>query len=296
MKKIFSLAALALCLCAGANGTQLPDTLLTSDGHKIVYNAEGDNYKVTLLNKDGTEQTKLNETTYTREGQEVEQTYISSPFLAKTWKNIGKRRHRDFEGHIPLIFYGLNFLCCSPFSYNANANLHAKNSKSYEIGVNLVTFSLPFNYSRTVGLSVGLGWVYKRLYFKDDYSLYNDDGQSIIAPIREFEGSANKSYISYHAMRLPIMVEWHPFTRKSLFAGMGVSVEFRNSEHSRYKGFGHTVTPTKDINLNTAGVNFEAYVGSEYFMFRMSAGLTPLLNSDVAPKCYTASFGLGVNL
>ena len=102
-----------------------------------------------------------------------------------------------------------------------------------------------------------------------------------------------KSYISYSIIRVPVMMEW---SKGSFYAGAGMSIDMRMSDESKYRANKKTYTETEDINLKPLGLNLEMRMGYGFLMLYGRVGLTPLLKTSSAPKCYSVSFGMGLRI
>lgn len=290
MKKSAMIAALIIVAAASnARTIEAQDTTINVGNKQIVMTEEDGATRLTLLDKKGKEMKKMSETTYI-DDQEVSQIYVSSPFLRSSWERSSRKK---FESHVASFYFGLRNMVNNSFSFNAKGNLHTKNSGSYEIGVGAFNVGIPFNKQNNIGLALGLQGGYTRLSFDNGHALFSEDGVAVIKPI-ESEDRIRKSYMSYWSMRVPVMLEYQPkLGRRDAFIGAGVSFEFRNSEHSRYKTKRDTTTPARDLSVNSAGINFEAYMGCDNLMLRFTTGLTPLFKDGLGPKVYTTSFGIG---
>lgn len=298
MKNSIIMMTLMATFTIGANASEKTDTLQASKGRTVIVTDSLGQVNVRVLNRLGDDLQKLNETSFSDE-QEVNRVYVTSPFLPSSWKDISTthRRAPKFKGHLPLFTYGWRYLCDNPFSYSSPDGMPLKNSKSYEIGIGFANFAVPFNRQHTIGAVVGLMWSYTRHHFQPDYALTTTEGTTNFFKISDTDKPVKNSYISYHSIRVPVVLELHPVHNyRNAFIGAGLSFEFRGKEHSHYKTKHDTMTPTHDININPVGLNFEGYMGWESFIFRMSTGLTPLLKSDAAPKVYTCSFGVAISL
>lgn len=291
MKTTVMMTLLTVLAATGnMRAAEAQDTTINVGNKQIVVAEEDGTTTLTLLNKEGKEMKKMSETTYV-DDQEVSQIYVSSPFLRSSWERSSRRK---FESHVASFYFGPRYMVSNAFSFSANDNLHAKNSASYEIGFGAFNVGIPFNRQNNIGLAVGLQAGYTRLSFDTEHALFSQDGVPTIRPITN-KDRIRKSYMSYWSMRVPVMIEYQPkFGRRDAFFGAGFSFELRNSEHSRYKTEKETITPARDIDINTVGVNFEAYVGCDNLMLRFTTGITPLFKDNFGPdKVFTTSFGIG---
>ena len=90
------MAAAVMAIGAQANDsiattTVKTDTVVNTKDRKIVVSEDGDMIKVSVFKNDSTGMRMVKETTFT-DGQEVEQVYVSSPFLPNTWNARGKKQ------------------------------------------------------------------------------------------------------------------------------------------------------------------------------------------------------------
>ena len=132
-------------------------------------------------------------------------------------------------------------------------------------------------------------WAYN--HFQGNYVLTTTDGMSSLVEKEDIK--VKKSYISYSIIRVPVMMEW---SRKSFYAGLGASIDMRMSDESKYRANKKTYTETDDINMKPLGLNLEMRMGYGFLMLYGRVGLTPLLKTSSAPKCYSVSFGMGLRI
>ncbi len=104
--------------------------------------------------------------------------------------------------------------------------------------------------------------------------------------------------MSYWYLRVPVIFDWQKrINANEVYAGLGLSLEYRSDEHSRFKGGkSGTITPAGDINMNHVGLNLEAHVGYGGLVIGLRTALTPLLNTSSAPRCYPVSMTVGLKL
>lgn len=211
--------------------------------------------------------------------------YVTSPFIPQM---LGKNK-RPMESHYPFFFMGYNLLADNAFGFSGSSSLHTRDSKSWEFGFTLasVAFRLGGNFALTTAMQTT--WAYN--HFQGNNVITTTDGMSSLE--KKEDVKVKKSYITYSTIRIPLMMEW---SEKSFYAGLGASVDMRMSGKSKYRANKKTRTQTDDINLNPLGLNLEMRLGYGALMIYGRAGLTPLLKTGRAPKCYSASFGMGIRL
>ena len=171
-------------------------------------------------------------------------------------------------------------------------------SKSGEWGFTGCTLECPISSSWAVTAAISSAHVSH--HFKTDYMLTTVDGITSIQPFavgdNENDERPSKSYLSYWAFRIPIMLEWsNRIGSDDIYAAFGPSIEFRANERSRYK-LGKRHTLTKDVNMNPVGINLEARLGCGFFMLYARTALTPLLRTKYAPEWHPFTVGFGVRL
>ena len=268
------------------------DTTIVYHGKTITVDDADGKTVVNVYDSVGGELSKQRETTFVN-GQEIEQVYITSPFIPLR-KKKSTRRYRD---HIPDIYYGISTLAGGVGGFKSSSALHAKSSYSCDVGITSFGMAFPFNSVHTFGVTTALQVGYKRHSLQKNYSLYNTDGRTEVVFLGD-EENTKKTYMSYWYLRVPLIFEWQKHIGGTeAFAGMGVSLEYRFAEHSRFKGGASgTVTPTGDLNMNPVGLNLEAQIGYSRFTMSMRTALTPLMNTSVAPRCFPVSFSMGYKL
>lgn len=274
----------ALLLPAAAMAGEPADTTIIVDDNRIVVNDSAGITSVSVYKDDGTQLTRTYETSFT-DGQEVERVYVTSPFIPQT---LGKNR-KPMESHYPFFFMGYNLLSDGAMGFSGSTALHTRDSKSWEFGFTLA--SVAFSLGRNLALTTAMQTTWAYNHFQGNYVLTTTDGMSSLVEKEDIK--VKKSYISYSIIRVPVMMEW---SRKSFYAGLGASIDMRMSDESKYRANKKTYTETEDINLKPLGLNLEMRMGYGFLMLYGRVGLTPLLKTSSAPKCYSVSFGMGLRI
>lgn len=269
--------------------TNTHDTTFVFNRQKFDISQNGERTNVRVYKKNGTEMKKVKETEFL-DGQEVEQVYITSPFIPR---NTYKRRSQAYS-HYPMFYLGMNTLPGSAFGISSESK-YSRDSKSTEFGFNVFSFEFPLSSSLAVTSAMSL--VFVNHHFKTDYVLNTVDGVTSLQPFKGEENDderPSKSYLNYWAVRIPVMLEWsNRIGSEDLYAAFGPSIELRNGERSRYK-LGKKHTLTKDVNMNSVGINLEARLGYGFFMLYARTSLTPLLRTKYAPEWHPFTVGFGV--
>lgn len=274
----------ALLLPAVAMAGEPADTTIIVDDNRIVVNDSAGITSVSVYKDDGTQLTRTYETSFA-DGQEVERVYVTSPFIPQT---LGKNK-KPMESHYPFFFMGYNLLSDGMAGFSGSTALHTRDSKSWEFGFTLA--SVAFSLGRNLALTTAMQTTWAYNHFQGNYVLTTTDGMS--SQVEKEDIKVKKSYITYSIIRVPVMMEW---SRKSFYAGLGASIDMRMSDESKYRANKKTYTETEDINLKPLGLNLEMRMGYGFLMLYGRVGLTPLLKTSSAPKCYSVSFGMGLRI
>jgi len=274
----------ALLLPAVAMAGEPADTTIIVDDNRIVVNDSAGITSVSVYKDDGTQLTRTYETSFA-DGQEVERVYVTSPFIPQT---LGKNK-KPMESHYPFFFMGYNLLSDGMAGFSGSTALHTRDSKSWEFGFTLA--SVAFSLGRNLALTTAMQTTWAYNHFQGNYVLTTTDGMS--SQVEKEDIKVKKSYITYSIIRVPVMMEW---SRKSFYAGLGASIDMRMSDESKYRANKKTYTETDDINMKPLGLNLEMRMGYGFLMLYGRVGLTPLLKTSSAPKCYSVSFGMGLRI
>lgn len=274
----------ALLLPAAAMAGEPADTTIIMDDNRIVVNDSAGITSVSVYKDDGTQLTRTYETSFA-DGQEVERVYVTSPFIPQT---LGKNK-KPMESHYPFFFMGYNLLSDGAMGFSGSTALHTRDSKSWEFGFTLA--SVAFRLGRNLALTTAMQTTWAYNHFQGNYVLTTTDGMSSLVEKEDIK--VKKSYISYSIIRVPVMMEW---SKGSFYAGAGMSIDMRMSDESKYRANKKTYTETEDINLKPLGLNLEMRMGYGFLMLYGRVGLTPLLKTSSAPKCYSVSFGMGLRI
>lgn len=275
---------LAVLMPLAAVASEPADTTIIMNNRQIVVNDSAGITRVSVYDNDGTQLTRTYETSFT-DGQEVERVYVTSPFIPQT---LGKNR-KPMESHYPFFFMGYNLLSDGAMGFSGSTALHTRDSKSWEFGFTLA--SVAFRLGRNLALTTAMQTTWAYNHFQGNYVLTTTDGMSSLVEKEDIK--VKKSYISYSIIRVPVMMEW---SKGSFYAGAGMSIDMRMSDESKYRANKKTYTETDDINMKPLGLNLEMRMGYGFLMLYGRVGLTPLLKTSSAPKCYSVSFGMGLRI
>ena len=146
------IAAVALMAMPHYAAAQQKDTTIVVGNRQIVVSGTDANTTVTVYGKDQKEMKKVSETRFV-DGQDIEQVYVTSPFIPSS---LGKKKGRIVNNY-PWLYFGYNLLGSSAMSLSSGDNLPTRDAKSWEWGITLtsVGFRVHQNLALTSSLSVG---------------------------------------------------------------------------------------------------------------------------------------------
>ncbi len=272
-------------LPAMAMAGEVCDTTIVLDGKSFVLTDSLGITKVQVYRPSGDAMTKSYECEFV-DGQEIERVYISSIFFPN-------KRKVHFRATLPVFFAGVGMMSEGVADRAHHKNLHANNSRSWEIGFTFVSLCQPFNKANTFGLVAGVQWKQANMHLDDDYLLHKS-GQFM-----PYGGvNLKKNYLRYMSFNLPVLLETQmKIGRSNGFAGLGMSLEWRNRLTAKYiteKVGDEFVTGKSKIPVKHWGVNAELHVGYKSFMLYFRQALTPLYELTNGTKAYPSFLGVGV--
>ena len=286
MKKLILLAAFILPLAGEA--ASLNDTTLTYRVKTIIVRDSDERIAIDVRKSDGEEMQKISSTSFV-DGQEVEQVYVTSPFIP----NPGKRK-QNFVGSLPGFYLGLSIPAGGSFGFTGANDMHAIDHRCGEFGISAINFGFPLNYQQTIGLVTAIQFGLGKINFNKRYKFDNIEDKNEVVPIIS-DKKLKGSWLKYSYLRIPLLLDWQKKVNGGgrFVVGAGVSVAMRSAIHSRYKDSDGRHSVTKDININTVGLGFDAHVGYAGIQLYFHTDLTPMFNTAKAPKCYNTSLGIG---
>ena len=286
MKKLILLAAFILPLAGEA--ASLNDTTLTYRDKTIIVRDSDERIAIDVRKGDGEEMQKISSTSFV-DGQEVEQVYVTSPFIP----NSGKRK-QNFVGSLPGVYIGVAVPAGNSFGFKGANDMHTIDHRCGEFGISAINFGTPFNYQQTFGLVTAVQFGFGNIHFNKNFKFDNIEDRNEVVPIVS-EKKLKDSWLKYCYIRIPLLLDWQKKVNGGgrFVVGAGVSVAIRSAIHSRYKDSDGRHSVTKDININTVGLGFDAHVGYAGIQLYFHTDLTPMFNTAKAPKCYNTSLGIG---
>lgn len=282
MKKLFSI--LALCLPMTMQAEEAGDTTFMYKDRKIVIGTDDNKTNVQVYDMDGNKMTKSHESTFVN-GQEIERIYVGSPFIPKP-------KNKSFKSTLPLFFIGLGGMTQSLSSYE-HGDIHANNSRSWEIGMSFLETSKPINAAKTLGIVTGMQLALNYNHIDRNYRLLGNN-----AVAADYD-RVKKSYIKYSTFRIPVYLEYQEQYRKHrFFFGLGLSLDWRANLKSKckYSDEDGSGTVISTVHVNHWGTNLEYHIGIDNISLYMRSALTPLYKMDNGKKAYPFNFGLGISL
>ena len=285
---------ISLLLCsASAFASEIGDTIILKSGKSVIINEDSSQVNVSVIEENGKMLNQTYEKSFSDE-REVEY-YISSPFFPQSKeirKNIKKRSIVDMS---PDIFIGTSELHGNaPFGKDID---FARNSKSWEIGLTLASFTGPICREIGLGFSGSIQLINVHHHF-DRHHILTSNPEGVVSLVPSDE-TLKKSYLSYWAIHIPFMAETQQLwghTRVNL--AVGPYLEWRFSESSRYYIDKSKYTATHDVNLNPIGYGLEARIGLSGFQIYCRAALSSLIktkNPNWVDGIYPITIGFGLN-
>lgn len=284
MKRIIATLLAALPLIMMDAETETADTtFIYGDKHILVCDSAGKT-RVSVCTADSGQMKRTYETEFVG-GQEIQRMYVSTVFFPEI-----VMKKPSLYSHYPSLFFGFSMLGNGVMSPGGNNEMHSRDSKSWEWGITLAKIAFRTTEQTSINFALTFGQVHH--HFQGNYVLATTDGKSYMKVVED--GEVKKSYISYNSIKVPVTFEWAKRIHgKTVYAGLGASLEFRYKDHSRYFIGKKKYTSTGDTNINPIGINLEAYMGIWGITVYGRAGLTPLLKRSNAPECHTFTVGIG---
>lgn len=134
MTKMKMILLLAAMLPLTGIAAETSDTTFVVNDKKIVVNDSAGSTKISVYSSDGREFKRTYETNFV-DGQEIERVYVTSPFIPQSLNR--KKNHP--RSHYPLFFMGFSQLAGSVMGTGGNADMHTRDSKSWEYGFTLTS-------------------------------------------------------------------------------------------------------------------------------------------------------------
>ncbi|MGI6223086.1 MAG: hypothetical protein ACOYJG_05730 [Prevotella sp.] len=103
-----------------------------------------------MMKNDGTEMQKISSSTFV-DGQEVEQVFVTSPFIPNPAK-----RQQNFIGSLPGVYIGWDIPTGGTFGFTGADEMHVKDFSCGEFEISTINLGLPFNNLKTFGLVTAL--------------------------------------------------------------------------------------------------------------------------------------------
>ena len=282
------LLLLLLTCSVAASAQEIADTIILKSGKTVVVTENKDDVNVTITDSIGDTFDQVYEKK-TSDDREIEY-YISSPFFP-TSKEV--KRKKKIINMYPGIFLGKPSLCDGAFGGKPD---YTRDSKSWEWGITFATFQGAISKEHALGLTGALQLTNVHQHFSKSHVLSCDpDG---VYSFTASPDDTRKSYMSYWALHMPIMLETQSHWGKSrVNLAIGLYAEWRFKAASRYYVQKGKVTENNDLDINPLGLGIEARAGLSGIQFYCRMALTPIINTKNTPTLpkafYPVSLGIG---
>lgn len=284
-------SALAMFLfCFTMTTVANSDTTFVVDNKTINIGIANDRVNVSVFETDGSSLKKISEHLYSN-SQETERIYVTSPLTLSLFhgKSV-KHNEIRFCANLSHLYFGRAMAVPETFDFSNHAEMHSRYGKSFEIGLSVATIAIPFNKMSTIGVHSAIQLAHVRHHFKTDYIMTNENDYTVM----KLNPATNikKSFLSYMVIRVPLLLRMQ---KSNFHISIGGSLDYRFHERSRYKEYGKKrKTISRDLNMRPLAVNAEVNIGYKNLTIYMRQSLTPLLDTNFAPKCYPLTIGFGI--
>lgn len=266
------------------------DTTFVVDNKTINIGIANDRVNVSVFESNGTTLNKISEHTYVN-GQETERIYVTSPLTLSLFHGKSVRHNEiQFCANLSYLYFGRAMAVPELFDFNNHAEMHSRYGKSFEIGLSVGSIAIPFNRMNSIGVHSAIQLAHVRHHFKADYIMTNENDYTVM----KLNPATNikKSFLSYNLIRVPLLLRMQ---KSNFHISIGGSLDYRFHERSRYKEYGKKrKTVSRDLNMRPLAVNAEVNIGYKNLTIYMRQSLTPLLDTNFAPKCYPLTIGFGI--
>ncbi len=292
MKRILIISVLLMCVIY-LRAQEVRETVVESKGDTILIVKGANDVKIKIYEEingiEGSRDEKLYEGVYlTRVSQDRNTILDALPFAPR--KKHGKNY---FKRHVTGIYGGFATLSNNFMSFKETNKANMNLSKSWEIGVNLLSGQARLTPNNQWGLTFGLGWGYRSYRLDGNDAFIKEDGKTSIMPGTD-EIIYSKSRLRHFYFRVPICIEFQTRINGSsrLFAAVGPEVEFRHGIKSMAHINGDGETLGNAMHVRPFTVNFLAQVGYDNIGLYMRCDTQKLFANDRGPKLMPCSFGV----
>lgn len=286
MKRLLWTLCLLAPLAMAAQESETLDTILYVKGRKVVVNEKGENVKIKMYERISTGDTIENDPVFEgvyKNGRSIERRFaISIPFVSK------KKNHLHFSPHYSGINIGYNSFGSS------DGGVDLSLSKSWEIGISLISTGFSLTQDGCWGLATGVGWGYVSFRLNGDRTFQEVNGNTVVVypqAVPEY----SKGRLRYNYFRVPLLLEYRShFAHYKPFISGGLEAEIRYRIQSRAQRVesGNSKRLGSDMNVNPIGINLMAQAGLDDVGFYVRYSLNPLFKSDRGPGMHPLTLGV----
>jgi hypothetical protein len=284
---ILSLSLLPLTGMAQENHQTVSDTTIVVKGRKYVIKEADKKLNIQVYGKtqkgDSIKDDMIYEATYNDEQTTERRFQFSMPFAKQ-------KRKYHFDAHGETIYWGLSQLNTGFGTWHGSV-AELNNSKSWEIGINLVSADAAISKDGHWGASVSLGWVYTSYRLDGNYAFRKVDGVTVIQPGTD-ENYYKDARLRYNAFRMPLCLEWQQHGSSGLFVRGGVEAEYRYRIKSKGRIPTGKHTLDSDLYVNPLSMNLLLGVGYDEIGFYLRCSSMKLFKNNKGPVTYPCSFGI----
>ena len=285
---ILSLALLPIVGAAQDKDTKASsptDTTVIIKGRKYVIK-EADktlNIKVYGKTQDGDtiNDDKVYEATYNDEQTTERRFEFTMPFQKKKYD-----RSNNTIKIGNAIYFGYTQLN-DGFGLKGSNAVDLNSLRSWEIGVDLTSYTYQIDHYGHWGLTTGVTWGYRSFRLDGDNVFLSNNN------ITDIEQNADYSQgrLRYNFFRVPVTVNWQSWFGRRFYIIAGLEPEIRFSVKSKAKISGKEHTIGSDLNVNPVGVNAIVQVRYGNIGVYVRSAITQLFENNKGPKMYPASLG-----
>lgn len=292
MKKsvlVWLLALLPLFGMAQQTDTISSDTTVFVKGRKLIIHEADKTLNIKVYGKtekgDTIADDKVYEATYNDEQTTERRFLFSTPF--SNWKT---KKDARFDPHNQGIYIGYCEMN-DAFGLGNADNVNLRLSRSWEIGLNLISGHVDLSHDGHWGFTSSLGWGYRSFRLDGNAAFRENDGVTTIQ-----DGTAGNMYsesrLRYNFFRLPLAIEWQDKIGERLFVSAGIEPEWRYGVQSKGHINGNKAIFDRELNVYPVGANALLQGGYGDIGFYARCSLIKMFKSNHGPKIYPCSFGI----
>jgi hypothetical protein len=288
----------------------------------IIVDDEGDEVKVTLMDKEIVKVIENGDTTYVKVGDRGIIQVIDQPDSTRIRvgdkeisivergdedadikfydvdKDDDEIKNRKFRGHWAGFGLGINNFLDDDFTISREGNdlfMDLNTGRSWAINLNFAQYSFGFGTSH-VGLLTGLGLEYNNYFFDRDNSIEEVNDYIVIDSLK---GNVAKSKLTTMFLRVPLILEVQ-FPRtvraKRIFISGGIVAGLKLGSHTKVilkeESGKNRDKNNDDFNINPFRYGLTARLGYGSVCVYGDYYITPMFVSDKGPDLHPFSIGM----